>query len=135
LAVTRGPSRVGACGAPSGCPDDAGFGGVGPGGGGRAAEPIEIGDHTFLGRGSILRGGPRLGDDSLLGVMTLSPRQPASGTSWLGVPALELPRTPDAGDPSRTTAPPRRLRLPPPPVDPPPPPRPHPAPPHRPVPP
>ena len=72
--------------------------------------PISIGDRTFLGPGSILRGGTHLGDDSLLGVMTLSPGQPASGTSWLGAPALELPRTPDAGDPSRTTSP-RRPRV------------------------
>ncbi|MDA0180032.1 amino acid adenylation domain-containing protein [Solirubrobacter phytolaccae] len=76
-----------------------------------AVEPIAIGDRTFLGPGSILRGDTRLGDDSLLGVMTLSPMRPDNGTSWLGVPALELPRHPDAADAARTTNPPRRLRI------------------------
>lgn len=57
------------------------------------------------------RGETRLDDHSLLGVMTVSPYRPAAGTSWLGTPALDLPRVPDASDPSRTVNPPRRLKL------------------------
>jgi non-ribosomal peptide synthetase-like protein len=59
----------------------------------------------------VLREGTRLGDDSLIGVLTLAPRQPERGTSWFGVPALELPRVPEAADPARTTEPPKRLVL------------------------
>src|SRR6201999_961152 len=93
------------------CTDDIGFCGVRSRDGWMAVEPIEIGDRSFLGPGAILRGGTELGDDSLLGVMTLSPRRPAAGTSWLGVPALGLPRTPDAAEAERTVAPPRPLRI------------------------
>lgn len=74
-------------------------------------EPIEIDDRCFLGPGAILRGRTRLANDCLLGVMTLSPRRPADGTSWLGIPPIELPRVPDAADPTRTINPPRRLKL------------------------
>jgi non-ribosomal peptide synthetase-like protein len=111
ISVTTGLNPLVTFGELSQCTDDIGFCGVRSRDGWMAIEPIEIGDHTFLGPGSILRGGTQLGDDSLLGVMTLSPRRPESGTSWLGVPALELPRVPDATDPSRTVNPPRRLKF------------------------
>ena len=111
ISVTTGLNPLVSFGELSQCTDDIGFCGVRSRDGWIAVEPIEVGDHTFLGPGSILRGGTRLGDDSLLGVMTLSPKNPDPGTSWLGAPALELPRVPDATDASRTTNPPRRLRL------------------------
>ena len=91
--------------------DDVAFVGARARGGWLHVEPIEIGDRTFLGPGSVLREGTRLGDDSLLGVLTLAPREPAAGTSWFGVPALELPRVREGSDPARTTEPPRRLVL------------------------
>ncbi len=78
-------------------------------GGWICVEPIVIGDRTFIGPGAILRSGTVLGDDCLVGVLSTPPQHSASGTSWLGVPALELPRVPDRPDPARTTAPPRRL--------------------------
>jgi len=71
--------------------------------------PIDVGRGTFLGNSSILLGGTRLGEDGLVGVLTTAPMQTADGTSWFGSPALELPRVPDRGDPSRTTNPRRRL--------------------------
>jgi non-ribosomal peptide synthetase-like protein len=111
ISVTTGLNPLVSFGELSQCTDDIGFCGVRSRDGWMAIEPIEIGERSFLGPGSILRGGTRLDDDSLLGVMTLSPKRPASGTSWLGVPALELPRVPDATDPSRTVDPPRRLKL------------------------
>ncbi len=74
-------------------------------------EPIEIGSRTFLGPGAVLREGTRLGDDGLVGALTLAPRQSAQGTSWFGVPALELPRVPNAVDRTRTTDPPKRLLI------------------------
>jgi non-ribosomal peptide synthetase-like protein len=89
--------------------DDVAFVGARARGGWLHVEPIEVGSRTFLGPGSVLREGTRLGDDSLLGVLTLAPREPAVGTSWFGVPALELPRVCEVSDPTRTTEPPRRL--------------------------
>jgi non-ribosomal peptide synthetase-like protein len=91
--------------------DDIGFCGARARGGWLHVEPIEIGSRTFLGAGAVLREGTRLGDDSLLGALTLAPRRPAQGTSWFGVPALELPRVCEVADPARTTEPPRRLVL------------------------
>jgi non-ribosomal peptide synthetase-like protein len=73
--------------------------------------PIEVGSGTFLGNGAIVRGGTTLGRDGLIGALTTAPQRTADGTSWFGSPALELPRVPDATDPSRTTNPPRRLIL------------------------
>jgi non-ribosomal peptide synthetase-like protein len=72
-------------------------------------EGIAIGEHSFLGNGAILTGGTRIGERSLVGVLTTPPREPAAETSWFGSPALELPRLPDRGDPARTTDPPARL--------------------------
>ena len=71
--------------------------------------PIEVGSGTFLGNGAILRAGTRLGDDSLVGVLSSPPLASADGTSWLGLPALELPRVAEETDPSRTTDPSKGL--------------------------
>jgi len=71
--------------------------------------PIEVGTGSFVGNGSILQESTRVGDGSLVGVLTTAPREVPDGTSWFGSPALELPRVPDAADPARTTDPPRRL--------------------------
>jgi non-ribosomal peptide synthetase-like protein len=73
--------------------------------------PIEVGSRTFIGNSAILRSGTKLGDDSLVGLLSSPPTRSADGTSWLGLPALELPRVPERPDPARTTAPPRRLVL------------------------
>jgi non-ribosomal peptide synthetase-like protein len=50
-----------------------------------------------------------VGDDSLVGVLSTPPVEGGDGTSWLGCPAIELPRVPDRADPARTVSPPRRL--------------------------
>jgi non-ribosomal peptide synthetase-like protein len=73
--------------------------------------PIEIGRRSFLGNGAILRAGTRLGDDSLVGVLSSPPLSSADGTSWFGLPALEFPRVAEPSDPARTTTPPGRLVL------------------------
>lgn len=73
--------------------------------------PIEVGDRSFLGNSAILQASTRLGDDSLVGVLSTAPRSSANGTSWFGSPALELPRVAERADPSRTTDPPFRLIL------------------------
>jgi non-ribosomal peptide synthetase-like protein len=89
--------------------DDVVFAGTRARGGRIEITPIEIGSRTFLGNGAILRAGTKLGNDSLVGVLSTPPLEPADGTSWLGLPALELPRIGERTDPSRTTAPSRRL--------------------------
>jgi non-ribosomal peptide synthetase-like protein len=109
ISLTTGLNPLVSFGELSQCTDDIAFCGVRARNGWLAVDPIEIGDRSFLGPGSVLRGGTRIGDDSLIGVMTLPPLQPPAGTSWLGIPALELPRVPDAVDPARTVSPPRRL--------------------------
>ena len=91
------------------CTDDVGFCGARARGGWLCLEPIEVGSQSFIGPGAVVRGGSRLGDGSLVGALTVAPREAAQGTAWFGVPALELPRVPDASDPSRTVDPPRRL--------------------------
>ncbi|MGA9874646.1 MAG: Pls/PosA family non-ribosomal peptide synthetase [Solirubrobacteraceae bacterium] len=91
--------------------DDVGFCGARSRGDWLQMQSIEIGDRSFLGPGAVLREGTTLGNDSLVGALTLAPRRAAQGTSWLGVPAIELPRLPAATDPARTTEPPRRLVL------------------------
>ncbi len=73
--------------------------------------PIEVGPGTFVGNSAVLRGGTTLGADGLVGVLTTPPTRTPDGTSWFGSPPLELPRTPDRGDPARTTHPARRLVL------------------------
>jgi non-ribosomal peptide synthetase-like protein len=72
---------------------------------------IEVGDRTFLGNGAILRAGTRVGNGSLVGVLSSPPLSSADGTSWFGLPPLEFPRVPERLDPARTTTPPRRLVL------------------------
>jgi non-ribosomal peptide synthetase-like protein len=74
-------------------------------------EEIEVGDRSFLGNGAILKQGTRIGERSIVGVLTVAPPRPADGTCWLGSPALELPRVPDVLDPARTTDPPLRRVL------------------------
>ncbi len=73
--------------------------------------PIQVGSRSFLGNGAILEASTRVGDDSLVGVLTTAPSASTDGTSWFGSPALELPRVADKFDPARTTNPPRRLIL------------------------
>ncbi len=70
---------------------------------------IEVGDRTFLGNGAILRAGTTVGDDALVGVLSTPPAVAPDGTSWLGQPALELPRVAQSWDPARTLTPPPRL--------------------------
>ncbi len=111
ISVSTGLNPLVSFGDLSQCTDDIGFCGARSRGGWLSLEPIRVGNRSFLGPGAIVRGGTRISDDALVGVMTLAPRDPAPGTSWLGVPALELPRARDCGDPARTTDPPRRLVL------------------------
>ncbi len=74
-------------------------------------QAIEVGNRTFVGNSVIVQGGTTLGDDNLVGVLSTSPVNPEDGTSWLGMPPLELPRVAEKSDPSRTMNPPLRLKI------------------------
>jgi non-ribosomal peptide synthetase-like protein len=53
----------------------------------------EIGRRTFVGNASVVRSQTTLPENCLIGVQSVVPEQPAeSGTSWLGSPAMFLPR-------------------------------------------
>lgn len=53
----------------------------------------ELGDRTFAGNAALIPGGTYLGDNSLIGVHSTPPAEPVKpGTSWLGSPAIFLPR-------------------------------------------
>jgi non-ribosomal peptide synthetase-like protein len=58
--------------------------------------PTSIGRRTFVGNSAVIPGGTTLGDDSLVGVLSMAPaaeEQPErGGASWLGSPPILLPR-------------------------------------------
>jgi non-ribosomal peptide synthetase-like protein len=89
--------------------DDVVFAGARSRGGCIEVTPIEVGNRSFLGNGAILGSGTRLGNDSLVGILSSAPQTSADGTSWFGLPPIELPRIADRADPARTTTPPKRL--------------------------
>jgi len=91
--------------------DDVVFASARARGGWLEVAPITVGSGAFLGNGALIAPGTRLGEGSLVGVLTVAPHEIPVGTSWLGAPALELPRIPDPTDPARTVDPPRRLIL------------------------
>ena len=109
ISVSTGLNPLVSLGELSQATDDVGFCGVRAREGGLLVEAVTVGRRTFLGPGAILRGGTELGDDSLIGVLTLAPRRPPAASSWFGVPALELPRVRDCATAERTTSPPARL--------------------------
>jgi non-ribosomal peptide synthetase-like protein len=53
----------------------------------------EVGVRTFVGNAALVPSNTRLADNSLIGVQSVPPSQPIEpGTSWLGSPAIFLPR-------------------------------------------
>jgi non-ribosomal peptide synthetase-like protein len=111
LSTMHGLNRLVSFGELDHATDDVAFCGVRARAGWLRVEPIEIGSRTFLGNTSVLLDGTRIGDDGLVGVLTVAPRCAGNGTSWFGAPALELPRVRERTDPTRTTSPPRWLIL------------------------
>ena len=109
VSVAVGLSALTSLGDASFVTDDVVFSNVRARDGWLRVTPIEVGSRTFLGNGAILRPGTVLGDECLVGVLSSPPTSSANGTSWLGLPALELPRVPERPDPSRTVSPPRHL--------------------------
>jgi non-ribosomal peptide synthetase-like protein len=53
----------------------------------------ELGRRCFVGNAAVVRSHTRLGDNSLIGVQSVAPTRPVEAeTSWLGSPAIFLPR-------------------------------------------
>ncbi len=58
-----------------------------------ALAPAEVGRRSFVGNGALVPGSCSLGENSLLGVHSLAPTRPIDPeTTWLGSPAIFLPR-------------------------------------------
>ncbi|MFG2717772.1 Pls/PosA family non-ribosomal peptide synthetase [Streptomyces sp. NPDC048416] len=70
-----------------------------------------VGRRAFVGNSGIVGPDRRVPDGALIGVLCDAPAQSEPGSSWLGRPALPLPRVAATGDPGRTFDPPRRLVL------------------------
>ncbi|MEU5091413.1 Pls/PosA family non-ribosomal peptide synthetase [Streptomyces sp. NPDC021356] len=71
--------------------------------------PVRIGTRAFVGNSGIVGPGRDVPDRALVGVLSDAPADGRPGTSWIGRPAMPLPRVPDNTDPARTFAPLRRL--------------------------
>ncbi len=72
----------------------------------------EIGERGFIGNAALVPGNTKLPHDCLIGVLTVPPSEPAApGSSWLGSPAIFLPRrqASEKFDESLTYRPPVRL--------------------------
>jgi non-ribosomal peptide synthetase-like protein len=111
ISTSLGLNRLVRVGETSFAADEVVFAGARARGGQIEIRPIEVGSRTFLGNGAIVRGGTRLGNDSLVGLLSSPPPSSADGTSWFGLPPIEFPRVPEQADPSRTTEPRKRLVL------------------------
>ena len=79
--------------------------------------PTKIGKRAFVGNSAVVPAGTTIGENSLLGVLTLPPQDPSQaselGGSWLGSPPVRLPhREPSTSfSEKRTYQPTRRARL------------------------
>lgn len=79
--------------------------------------PTRLGRRAFVGNSAVVPAGTVMGDETLVGVLSIPPSQPGeaarSGASWLGSPPLLLPRREPSREFSeeRTFYPSRRLRL------------------------
>ncbi|OLZ72288.1 amino acid adenylation protein [Streptomyces sp. IMTB 2501] len=71
--------------------------------------PVRIGSRAFVGNSGIVGPGRDVDDHALVGVLSDAPARSEPGMSWIGRPAMPLPRVAGAADPARTFAPPRRL--------------------------
>ncbi|MFI2200358.1 Pls/PosA family non-ribosomal peptide synthetase [Streptomyces sp. NPDC020192] len=70
---------------------------------------VRIGTRAFVGNSGVVGPGRDVPDHALVGVLSDAPARSEPGMSWIGRPAMPLPRLPETGDPARTFAPPRRL--------------------------
>jgi non-ribosomal peptide synthetase-like protein len=74
--------------------------------------PTEVGERAFVGNAALLPGGTRAGAGSLVGVATAPPAEVGRDSSWLGSPAIHLPRRePSESHPDSETFLPSRRRV------------------------
>ncbi len=64
------------------------------GGGALNLAPTRIGARAFVGNSAVVPGGSRLGDDALLGCLSIAPPpgEAKAGAAWFGSPPLALPQ-------------------------------------------
>jgi len=91
--------------------DDTMVGSYELGGGWLRIDKARIGRRSFLGNSGMTAPGRKVPKRGLVGVLSATPKRAKAGTSWLGMPPMELPRVVEAADESRTFNPPRHLVL------------------------
>jgi non-ribosomal peptide synthetase-like protein len=74
-------------------------------------EPAKVGKRAFLGNSGMTAPGRTVPKDSLVAVLSATPKRARSGTSWVGSPPVQMRRTAKTVDASRTFAPPLRLKV------------------------
>ena len=79
------------------------------GGGWLRLATARVGKRAFLGNSGMTAAGRSVPKRGLVGVLSATPKGAKSGSSYLGMPPMKLPRAVEDGDQSRTFAPPRRL--------------------------
>jgi non-ribosomal peptide synthetase-like protein len=79
------------------------------GGGWLRLAAARVGKRAFLGNSGMTAAGRAVPKRGLVGVLSATPKHAKSGSSYLGMPPMKLPRAAERGDQSRTFAPPRRL--------------------------
>ena len=70
-----------------------------------------VGKRAFLGNSGITQPGRRVPDDGLVAVLSATPTNAKTGSSWLGSPPIRLRRNADQADVTLTYDPPMRLKL------------------------
>ncbi|MDP5227887.1 MULTISPECIES: Pls/PosA family non-ribosomal peptide synthetase [Arthrobacter] len=81
------------------------------GGGWLHIAPAKVGKRAFLGNSGMTAAGRSVPKNSLVAVLSATPRKAKSGTSWLGSPPVRLRRVAQSSDASRTFEPPTRLKV------------------------
>ncbi|TMR21030.1 amino acid adenylation domain-containing protein [Nonomuraea turkmeniaca] len=69
-----------------------------------------IGKRAFLGNSGMTAPGRKVPKDGLVGVLSAAPKKAKSGSSYVGMPPMELRRTAEEADRSRTYDPPARFK-------------------------
>jgi non-ribosomal peptide synthetase-like protein len=70
-----------------------------------------VGKRAFLGNSGMAAAGRKIPKDSLVAVLSAAPARAKRGTSWVGSPPVQIRRSAQDVDASRTYDPPRRLRI------------------------
>ena len=71
----------------------------------------KVGKRSFVGNSGMVAAGRKLSKNSLVAVLSATPKKTKSGSSWLGSPPVRLRRTEVEADDALTYAPPARLKL------------------------